>query len=188
MNKKFALFGALALSAGLLASTAGPVSAEAENGDGYGWLPACTIFTDGPGVTFGTADDDVICGDDSNNIIYALGGNDLVYSMGGNDVVFLGDGEDVAFLGMGNDRGYGGNGDDLIVGGFGDDQLWGQNGDDVLDGFGKRLNEAAAASSDVNGSYFYIGVDRAFGGNGDDLCFAAITQTCEDDFIVLQAT
>ncbi len=54
-------------------------------------------------VSFPTAGDDVLTGDDSNESIDALGGNDVVYGLGGDDVLRGNAGADTLYGGAGND-------------------------------------------------------------------------------------
>src|ERR671918_751448 len=104
--------------------------------------PAFPDLTTGPGVSFGTEENDLFSGS-GNNVLYMLGGDDGVRLGGGNDIVYVGDGSDVLYVEGGNDLVYGELGDDLIYagrdndvaeGGDGDDFLYGKVGDDILSG------------------------------------------------------
>src|SRR5918996_1722120 len=84
--------------------------------------PAFPDISTGPGVSFGTEENDLFSGS-GNNVLYTLGGDDGVRLGGGNDIVSGGEGNDVLYVEGGNDLVYGELGDDLIYGGAGDRNL-----------------------------------------------------------------
>jgi Ca2+-binding RTX toxin-like protein len=96
---------------------------------------------------FGADGDDRLIGDENWDTLF--GGN-------GNDVLFGGDNQDTLDGGAGNDRLYGGKWDDKLIGGAGDDYL--------LTG---GPNEQ---SRDTD-------VDRAYGGDGNDILLAEYSDT-----------
>ncbi len=90
----------------------------------------------------GTADDDVICGNDDINDIRAGGGDDVVYGEGGGDFIrgeagtdtlYGGDGRESIYGGPGNDELHGGGGGDFFyITDPGDDTFNGGDGNDML--------------------------------------------------------
>ncbi|MCB5189341.1 calcium-binding protein [Methylobacillus arboreus] len=77
---------------------------------------------------------DLIFGGNGNDAIFAGDGNDIVFGGGGDDLIDLGSGNDIAFGGSGSDNIFGGAGNDIIFGGSGDDIIFGDDGDDILSG------------------------------------------------------
>ncbi|MGY1488006.1 calcium-binding protein [Methylobacillus pratensis] len=82
----------------------------------------------------GADGNDLIFGGNGNNFIFGGNGNDIVFSGRGDDIIDLGAGHDIAFGGDGADNIFGGTGNDTIFGGSGDDVIFGDDGDDVLSG------------------------------------------------------
>ncbi|MFL9609877.1 calcium-binding protein [Methylobacillus sp. Pita2] len=77
---------------------------------------------------------DIVIGGSGNDNIFAGNGNDIVFGGGGDDLIVLDAGDDIAFGGSGSDNIFGGTGNDTIFGGSGDDIIFGEDGDDVLSG------------------------------------------------------
>ncbi len=72
----------------------------------------------------GTADADVICGNQYNNTIIAGAGNDTVYGGDGDDLIAGGDGNDILYAESGDS--------DELQGGAGDDTLYGGDGENTF--------------------------------------------------------
>ena len=85
-------------------------------------------------VINGTADNDLLLGENSLERINGFEGNDLIFSQDGDDTLDGGAGEDRLFGNDGNDYLLGSDGDDYLVGGDGDDLIDGGAGDDYLVG------------------------------------------------------
>ncbi|MSP82356.1 MAG: hypothetical protein EXQ94_05335 [Alphaproteobacteria bacterium] len=86
---------------------------------------------------FGSANDDVISGDDnifSGNSLNGGAGDDELSGLGGNDVLVGGIGADVLDGGAGFDKLQGGDNADHLIGGTEADLLRGDNGNDILEG------------------------------------------------------
>src|ERR671918_718885 len=110
--------------------------------------PAFPDLTTGPGVSFGTEENDLFSGS-GNNVLYMLGGDDGVRLGGGNDIVYGGDGSDVLYVEGGNDIVSGSDGLDTFV-------YTGADGIDVINGFNfeediilltANINETGIASA-----------------------------------------
>ncbi len=102
----------------------------------------------------GTADDDVICGNDDTNEIRAGDGDDVVYGEGGDDYIRGGAGTDTLYGGDGSEDIYGDAGNDELHGGGGTDFFFITDpGDDTFNGgLGRDM-------------LFFSGPPAAFGGN-----------------------
>ncbi len=132
----------------------------------------------------GTANHDVIYGDDGHDYITGLAGDDIILGGDGADTLFGHDGNDILVGGEGNDRLFGRNDDDILYGGNGHDKLEGDAGNDILNGGAGNDTIWAGTGDDVayggdgkdkimgqDGSdtiYAGAGTDRVEGGNGDD--------------------
>lgn len=119
---------------------------------------------DGNDVIYGGSGDDILLGGNGNDVIYGGAGNDLIDVGEGNNVADGGDGADSIYGGSGNDILSGGSGNDVIFGGEGDDVLIGGGGNDYLQGDG-----STAGNETIDGNLFYItSDDLAIGGEGND--------------------
>ena len=81
----------------------------------------------------GSADTEVIRGDERPNRIYGLGGRDTLFGLAGDDYIDGGDGDDNLQGGEDDDTLIGGDGDDRLEGGAGPDDIDGGPGIDTLD-------------------------------------------------------
>ncbi|MGP1717323.1 MAG: calcium-binding protein [Methylophilus sp.] len=85
----------------------------------------------------GTANADLIIGNNLGNYIDGGDGNDIIVGGSGNDSLTGGNGNDILIGGDGNDGLFGGAGDDILYGGAGQDFLVGGSstlGDETVDG------------------------------------------------------
>lgn len=138
----------------------------------------------------GTANADIIIGNDlgntidggaGNDIIHGGGGNDFIIGGLGNDILNGGDGDDIIITGdgvtnngnniinggNGNDLIYAGSGNDIINGGNGNDVISAGDGNNIIDGGSGNDNIVAGSGNDIiNGG---DGDDIIFGGDGDDI-------------------
>ncbi len=141
--------------------TPGPTGLQGDPGKSFG-DSRCDV-SNGinalPGVSndvVGTADADIICGNqyindikagDGDDTVYGAGGNDLLYGENGDDTLYGEEGSDFFIDGEGDDTHYGGGagefnlfqgsgeGNDELYGGEGRDVFFlGQPGDDTFDG------------------------------------------------------
>lgn len=122
---------------------------------------------DGDDQINGFASDDVIDGGGGNDVLHGgagldtiLGGegDDILHGEDGDDQMAGGDGEDTLYGHFGADQMEGGAGDDTLYGGQDDDTLLGGDGDDALHGgFGDDILDGGA------------GEDVLFGGDGNDV-------------------
>ncbi|QYK42909.1 MAG: hypothetical protein KF887_07375 [Paracoccaceae bacterium] len=139
----------------------------------------------------GTAQSDVLRGDDEANAILGNGGADLIMGRGGEDSLFGGDLSDTLLGddgndsivggitetdlgdsidgGAGNDTVFGGAGNDTILGGDGDDQLRGDTGNDSIDGGVGSDFIAGGRGRDTLHGGDGDGLDTLSGGDGDDV-------------------
>ncbi len=153
------------------------------NADGSTGIAVKPPFASGETIT-GTADKDLLLGNNGNTIINALegddvvmsdigndvidagAGNDIVYAGGGNDLVIGAEGDDVVFAGLGNDVVLGGDGHDALLGEGGNDVIFGGNGNDLVSGGdGNNVLSGDAGDDQVYGG---TGNDALFGGTGND--------------------
>lgn len=116
----------------------------------------------------------IIIGGNGADLILAGSGNDIIFGGGGADVIDAGDGNNIVYgandtdaitSGSGNDGLFGNGGDDIIFAGDGDDFIDGGSGDDILSGEG-----STAGDETVNGNVYYAssGNDAIYGGEGND--------------------
>ncbi len=123
----------------------------------------------------GTAENDILEGDDFRNDIFGGEGRDQIRGGGGWDELFGGgdidfihgdSGNDVIDGGAGNDRLFGGEGADNITGGTGSDIIEGDEGNDTIDGGAGNDRINAGSDNDViDGG---TGSDRINAGDGFD--------------------
>jgi len=121
----------------------------------------------------GAGGNDLIIGGSGNDAIFAGDGNDIVFGGGGDDVIDLGAGNDIAFGGSGSDNIFGGAGNDIIFGGSGDDVIFGDDGDDILsggEGFDIVYGGASTLGDEtvVGNLYLVTDNDILIGGSGND--------------------
>lgn len=124
----------------------------------------------------------VIDGGDGNDVIYGGSGDDYLVGGNGNDVIFGGAGNDAIDVGEGNnfadggdgfDAIFGGSGNDILYGGAGDDELYGRDGDDILsggEGFDVVRGEGASAGDETvqGNTYLSTSNDILLGGEDND--------------------
>ncbi len=129
-----------------------------------------------PGVSndiTGTADDDVICGNQYKNTISAGDGDDTVYAGAGNDKIVGGAGTDTIHGEDGDDHidahldgNLSGTTDDVIHGGAGDDTIWATDGANTIHGGdGIDYIRGAGGNDTINGD---AGRDALHGDAGND--------------------
>jgi Ca2+-binding RTX toxin-like protein len=82
----------------------------------------------------GSANDDVLTGDNKGNVVEGNDGSDVIKGLNGKDALDGGDGDDDLSGGNGKDDLNGGLGDDVLKGGNGKDVLNGGEGSDTLTG------------------------------------------------------
>lgn len=134
----------------------------------------------------GTAQGDLVIGNDLGNFIDGAGGNDaiyggdgddFIYGGAGNDILAGGDGNDIIVTGAsdgsvnsGNNIISAGSGDDIVFAGSGNDIISGEEGNDLIDaGNGDNIVHAGAGSDQINTGN---GNDIIFGGSGNDVIYA----------------
>ncbi len=122
--------------------TPGAAGPQGDQGKSFG-DPRCDVnngINALPGVSndiTGTADDDVICGNQYVNTIRAGAGDDAVYAGAGNDYIRGGEGIDTLHGGDGADEVYGDAGNDELYGGGGNDSFFlNDPGNDTFNGGG----------------------------------------------------
>ncbi len=158
--------------------TQGAAGPQGDQGKSFG-DPRCDV-SNGinalPGVDndiTGTADDDVICGNQYVNTITGGAGDDTVYGGAGNDTLTGGTGTDTIYGEDGDDNleaQVSGTDtettDDILHGGNGEDVLWANNGNNTLHG-GDGIDYIRGMGGDdtVNGD---AGRDILHGGEGND--------------------
>ena len=123
----------------------------------------------------GSANDDILTGNNQANVIGGGLGNDTIFGLGGDDTLTgngvaafsnINDGDDIINGGSGNDTIIGNAGDDILRGGIGDDIISGGNDNDAING--------GAGNDTLNGNLgddFFVGVggtDTIDGGEGID--------------------
>ena len=119
---------------------------------------------DGNDVVFGGGGDDILLTGEGSDAVFGGAGDDSIDAGNGNNVVDGGAGFDVITAGDGNDLLSGGTGDDVIFGGDGDDILSGGDGNDSLRGEG-----ASAGDETVAGNLFLVSSnDVLLGDDGND--------------------
>lgn len=143
-------------------------SASAVNIDGTGFRGVILTGEKNVGVT-GSADDDIISGNDGNNLLKGGDGRDFIAGGDGNDHLDGGTGNDSLFGDAGNDALLGNSGDDLLDGGAGDDKLSGGDGADSL--FGGDGNDTLWGDAGDDLLKGMAGDDVLFGGAGQDTLF-----------------
>ena len=193
------VFAALAMSATVVAATAGPAGAQTIT---CGGEVATIVGTPGDETIIGTPGDDVIAALQGDDIVKGAGGNDIICGGIGDDQLFGGDGFDIIFGAQGNDllisaktktgpdtagsRMFGGAGNDEVHGSTGWDRMQGGPGNDELYGYASRdwlrggpgndIVDGGAWIDDMNGGLgrdqvFVEGADFARGGAGtQDTC------------------
>ena len=145
---------------------------------------------------------DAVFGTTASDVIHALAGDDNVYAValdadpnqevgddfvcagpGHDDPVDGGGGDDHIAGGTGSDSLFGNEGNDTILGGYGNDEIESHAGRDVVDGGPGRDELCASKGPDVirgaDGNDTIgacgdpsTGVDRYFGGPGDDVIYS----------------
>ncbi len=88
----------------------------------------------GNDTLIGSADNELILGNQGNDSLDGGGGVDRILGGKENDLINGGDGDDTLRGDLDNDTLIGGNGNDVLRGGKGDDQLLGGEGNDTLVG------------------------------------------------------
>jgi Ca2+-binding RTX toxin-like protein len=120
----------------------------------------------------GTADNDVLVGDDDRNHIRGLDGDDEIFGRGGDDIIEGGNDDDILNGEAGDDYIRGGPGrdeirgeadDDMLLGGPGPDTFYPGPGDDVVLGQGNGDIVHYSYEDNLTSSDFYDG------GTGFDL-------------------
>ena len=188
------VFAALAMSATVVAATAGPAGAQTVT---CGGEVATIVGTPGDETIIGTPGDDVIAALQGDDIVKGAGGDDIICGGIGDDQLFGGDGFDIMFGAQGNDllisaktktgpdtagsRMFGGAGNDEVHGSTGWDRMQGGPGNDTLNGYASRdwlrggpgndIVDGGAWIDDMNGGLgrdqvFVEGPDLARGGAG----------------------
>ncbi len=156
----------------------GSTGLQGDPGKSFG-DPRCDVSNGinvGTGVSTvtGSADDDVICGNQYKNTINAGAGDDTVYAGAGNDTISGGTGTDTIYGEDGDDKvdaQVGGSigtetTDDVIYGGDGTDTLWGNAGANTIHGGdGTDYIRGVAGDDTINGG---AGRDAIDGGAGND--------------------
>jgi Ca2+-binding RTX toxin-like protein len=98
----------------------------------------------GSGTLRGTADDNILIGDESNNTLYGAGGNNLLIAGGGNNYLYGGTGDNIFVMGSGTDRLYSQTttSNDVYRFGRGDgsNTIYDYGGSDVIE-FGEGISE-----------------------------------------------
>ncbi len=158
--------------------TPGAAGPQGDQGKSFG-DPRCDV-SNGinalPGVSndiTGTADDDVICGNQYKNTISAGDGDDTVYAGAGNDKIVGGAGTDTIYGEDGDDHidahienDLTGTTDDIIYGGDGADTIWATAGANTIHGGdGTDYIRGAGGDDTINGD---AGRDAVDGGEGND--------------------
>jgi Ca2+-binding RTX toxin-like protein len=131
-------------------------------------LGARTFFVENFNTIIGTANRDVIDGNDANNIFNGGGGNDDLFGHGGDDNLLGGAGNDFVSGDAGNDRITGSNSTsrgfgefDRLVGGSGSDRfVLGDRSGSYYEGFG--LNDFASISDLGFGDLIELGVGELY--------------------------
>ncbi len=134
--------------------TPGATGLQGDPGKSFG-DPRCDVSNGinvGTGVSnvTGSADDDIICGNqyindikagEGDDTVYGAGGNDLLHGEKGDDTLYGEEGRDFIIDGEGDDTAYGGEGNDLFQGaGEGNDEFYGGEGNDEFY-FGQKGND-----------------------------------------------
>jgi uncharacterized protein len=119
--------------------------------------PILALFNVGVRELNGTAQNDVLTGNDGNDVINGLGRNDTITAGGGDDVIDGGFGNDTIDAGDGDDTIFGSAGSDVINAGAGNDTIDGGVANDIIDG-------GTGGDSILGG----VGNDRITGGEGND--------------------
>jgi Ca2+-binding RTX toxin-like protein len=110
----------------------------------------------------GTANNDVIVGDDSDNLLNGNAGNDNLSGAAGNDTLLGGAGNDSLDGGVGNDSLDGGDGNDSLIGGVGNDTVNGGAGVDTVNytgAFGVTIKPLGVVDKGVNGTDSLVGIE-----------------------------
>lgn len=167
-----------------------------DGGAGYDWVAyadsSVGIFVDLASITqaggdalgdilisvegiVGSAQLDIVAGDQWNNYIDGGGGNDTLRGEAGRDDLRGGAGDDLLDGGDGNDILSGGDNNDNIIGGSGNDTINGNAGNDVLSGgsgndgfFGGGGNDVIVGDDGNDVLYGDGGIDFLNGGIGND--------------------
>lgn len=108
---------------------------------------AVKIFNSTETEYLGTANADLIIGNNLGNYIDGADGNDVIFGGSGDDNITGGNGNDIIIGGAGNDGIFGGDGDDILTGGAGNDFVSGGKstlGNETVDG-----NIFIATSDDI---------------------------------------
>lgn len=121
------------LNNGRLLGTAGPDSVILSFGQ-LAPFPRGIWLLGGNDTLIGSADNELILGNQGNDSLDGGGGVDRILGGKDNDFINGGDGDDTLRGDLGNDTLVGGNGNDVLRGGRGDDLLQGGAGDDTLIG------------------------------------------------------
>ncbi|ADL55462.1 calcium-binding protein [Gallionella capsiferriformans] len=148
------------------------------NADGTTSVTLKSAFAPSGETVTGTADKDLLLGNNGNTIIEAMAGDDVVMSDIGNDMIDGGAGSDLLYAGDGNDLVIGGTGDDVVFAGLGDDVVLGGDGHDALLGeggndvmFGGAGNDMLSGGDGNNVLSGDAGDDQVYGGTANDALF-----------------
>ena len=148
------------------------------NPDGTTTVVTKPEFAPSGEVINGTADKDLLLGNNGNTVINGLEGDDVVVSSLGNDVIDGGAGNDLLYGAEGNDLIGGGVGDDVIFGGLGNDFIGGGDGHDAIMGeqgndiiFGGAGNDYVSGGEGSDVVAAGAGDDQVIGESGNDALF-----------------
>jgi VCBS repeat-containing protein len=148
------------------------------NPDGTTTVVTKPEFAPSGEVINGTADKDLMLGNNGNTILNGLEGDDVIVSSIGNDVIDGGAGNDLLYGAEGNDLIGGGVGDDVIFGGLGNDFIGGGDGHDAIMGeqgndiiFGGAGNDFVSTGDGNDVVAAGLGDDQVLGEGGNDALF-----------------
>lgn len=128
---------------------------------------ATKIFNSTETSYTGTADADLIIGNDLGNFIDGAAGNDVIVGGSGNDFLFGGSGNNVISGGAGDDFITADSGNNIISGGSGNDSIVMGDGHDVISGGdGADIIYGQGGHDVISGG---DGDDLIYGGEGDDI-------------------
>jgi Ca2+-binding RTX toxin-like protein len=128
---------------------------------------ATKIFNSTETSYTGTADADLIVGNDLGNFIDGAAGNDVIVGGSGNDFLFGGSGNNVISGGAGDDFITADSGNNIISGGSGNDSIVMGDGHDVISGGdGADIIYGQGGHDVISGG---DGDDLIYGGEGDDI-------------------
>ena len=123
----------------------------------------------------GSAQDDMLTGDENPNVLKGMGGGDTLNGGGNDDKLYGGDGADMLNGDADDDMLMGGAGDDTLNGGGDDDTLTGGAGDDDLSG-GTGSDTFVFSTADSGDSDAILDWDQ---GTGNQIDLSAFDLTAE---------